>query len=175
MRTLCPTIRDRFYPPAPILRERAAVRGIVLDAGNRIALLHIVGRDQFGDRDHFELPGGGVEDGESFQAALHREMGEELGLTVKILAEVGRIANEYNLLQRRDVQHYFLVRAAGSRPADPTEEEKRLFREVLWVPAGEVLALYDTRPVENVGIEIHRRDRIALAAALDIGKELGVL
>lgn len=174
MKELCGTIRDRFYPPAPIERERTAVRGVVLDDKDRIALLHIVGRDQFGDRDHFELPGGGVEDGESFEAALHREMGEELGLTVDILAEVGSIANEYNLLRRRDVQHFYLLRATGTRPLARTAEEARLFREVLRVPAGEVLALYDARPVENVGVEIHARDRIALAAALALKKELGL-
>ena len=157
MRTLCPTIRDRFYPPAPILRERDAVRAVLLDGQDRIALLHIRGRDDFGDRDHFELPGGGVEPGESFEEALRREVEEELGIFPHILAEVGIIANEYNLLRRRDVQHFYLARAAGT------------------CPAGEVLALYDSRPVENVGIEIHRRDRIALAAALDIGRQLGAL
>lgn len=175
MRTLCPTIRDRFYPPAPILRERDAVRAVLLDGQDRIALLHIRGRDDFGDRDHFELPGGGVEPGESFEEALRREVEEELGIFPHILAEVGIIANEYNLLRRRDVQHFYLARAAGTCPAAPTAEERRLFGEVLWVPAGEVLALYDSRPVENVGIEIHRRDRIALAAALDIGRQLGAL
>lgn len=175
MRDLCEPIRDQFYPAAPIERERPAVRAVVLDGEGRIALLHIAGRDQFGDRDHFELPGGGVEDGESFEAALHREMEEELGLSIEILSEVGRIANEYNLLRRRDIQHFYLVRTRGTRPVNRTEEERRLFREVLWIPAGEILALYDTRPVDNVGIEIHRRDRIALAAALEIGRELGAL
>ena len=174
MRELCPVIRDTFYPPAPILRERLAVRAVALDGDGAVALLHIQGEDAFGQRDHFELPGGGVEPEESFEAALHREMGEELGKKIEILTEVGRIANEYNLLRRRDVQHFYLARVTGSVPPAPTEEERRLVKEVLWIPRREVLALYDTRPVANVGIEIHRRDRIALAAALAEAERLGI-
>ena len=175
MRVLCDTIHDEFYPPAPIERERPAVRGIVLNDQNQIALLHLLGRDVFADRDHYELPGGGVERGESFEQALHREMGEELGLTIEILAEVGIIANEYNRLRRRDVQHFYLARATGRRPMHRTALERKLVHGVVWFPASEILQMYDTRVVENVGIEVHRRDRIAVAEALRIGKELGVI
>lgn len=175
MKILCDTIKDTFYPPAPIERERDAVRAVLLNDKNEIALLHLYGTDEFAHRDHFELPGGGVEENESFESALQREMGEELGLDVKILSEVGIIANEYNRIRRRDIQHFYLARAVGTRPMARTESEKALVKEVLWVPAREILQLYDTRPVENVGIEIHRRDRIAIAAALEIGRELGIL
>ena len=175
MRVLCDTIQDTFYPPAPIERERPAVRGIVLNDKNEIALLHLLGLDVFANRDHFELPGGGVEDGETFKQALHREMGEELGLEVEILAEVGIIANEYNRLRRRDVQHFYLARAVGERPMHRTALEEKLVHGVVWFPAEEILRMYDTRPVENVGIEVHQRDRIAVAEALRIGRELGVL
>ncbi len=175
MKALCDTIKDTYYPPAPIERERSAVRGIVLDDMGRIVLNHIDGADEFGRRDHFETPGGGVEDGESLEAALRREMGEEVGLEIEILAEVGIIANEYFVLRRRDIQHYFLCRAVGRRPAHRTPEEQIMFAPAVWVPADEILRMYDTRPVENVGAEIHARDRIAIAEALRIGKELGLL
>ena len=175
MKILCDTIKDTFYPPAPIERERDAVRAILLNDKNEIALLHLLGRDVFADRDHYELPGGGVEAGETFEQALHREMGEELGLTIDILAEVGIIANEYNRLRRRDIQHFYLARAVGRRPMRRTALERKLVHGVVWFPAREILEMYDTRPVENVGIEVHCRDRIAVAEALKIGKELGVL
>ena len=175
MRILCDTIKDTFYPPAPIERERDAVRAVLLDGENRIALLHLFGVDEFAHRDHFELPGGGVEPKESFEETLHREMGEEIGLEVEILAEVGIIANEYNRLRRRDVQHFYLARAVGERPMHRTELEKKLVHGVVWFPAEEILHMYDTRPVENVGLAVHLRDRIAVAEALKIGKELGIL
>lgn len=44
---------------------------------------------------HWELPGGKVEDGESFAAALRRELHEELGLNAQIGAEVARSRYRY--------------------------------------------------------------------------------
>jgi 8-oxo-dGTP pyrophosphatase MutT (NUDIX family) len=65
-------------PDADALRIREAVRAIVLDPDDRILLVQF----RFpATGEHWALPGGGLEPGESDHQALHRELTEEVGLT----------------------------------------------------------------------------------------------
>jgi 8-oxo-dGTP pyrophosphatase MutT (NUDIX family) len=62
--------------------ERTAARLVVLDAAGRILLLHVqdLSNPQFGTV--WELPGGGIEAGESYTQAALRELREETGIEV---------------------------------------------------------------------------------------------
>ena len=57
-------------------RLRRATRAIVLDEADRILLVCF----DFGDRVVWATPGGGIEDGETDEHALRRELEEEAGL-----------------------------------------------------------------------------------------------
>jgi 8-oxo-dGTP diphosphatase len=57
-------------------RLRLAARAVVLDGTSAILLV----RFDFGDRVVWATPGGGVEDGETDEHALRRELAEEAGL-----------------------------------------------------------------------------------------------
>jgi 8-oxo-dGTP diphosphatase len=59
---------------------------VVFDSDQRILAVS--------DRGKYFLPGGGVEAGESAEAAVIREAIEETGMTIRIVREIGR-ANEY--------------------------------------------------------------------------------
>lgn len=79
-------------PPPPVAIEPGTVHvvGALLVADGRVLLGHrSPGRRWFPDV--WDLPGGHVEPGESSRAALVREVGEELGVTVRSAREHQRI------------------------------------------------------------------------------------
>lgn len=61
---------------------RPAARVIVLDADRRVLLQQ--GHEVSTDRRWWVMPGGGVEDGESFEEAARREVEEETGYVVDV-------------------------------------------------------------------------------------------
>jgi mutator protein MutT len=80
----------------------------------------------------WEFPGGKCEAGETLEACLMREIEEELGVTVRVGAEVFTVAHEY---PERVVQlHFFACELAG----DP---QALLGQEMRWVPRSELRAL----------------------------------
>ena len=66
---------------SPPLRLRDAARAVILDPAGRILLV----RFEFPDRSVWACPGGGLEPGESHEAALRRELREEVGLELEEL------------------------------------------------------------------------------------------
>ena len=98
--------------------ERSAVRVVLADAGQRILLFHARTADS---GDWWELPGGGIEPGESYLDAAVREISEETGLSLDPL-QVGppdwrRDTTWYSRGVRR-LQHEVVVlaRIAAERP-----------------------------------------------------------
>ena len=53
-------------------------------------------------REYYPLPGGGIEEKESLEEALYREIKEELGIVVKINKQI------YKIIDDTSVQHIFL-------------------------------------------------------------------
>jgi 8-oxo-dGTP pyrophosphatase MutT (NUDIX family) len=126
--------------------ERSAVRVVLADAGQRILLFHARTPDS---GDWWELPGGGIEAGESYLDAAVREIREETGLVLDP-GDVGppawrRDATWHSRGVRR-IQHEVVVlaRVAADQPdiidggRTPTELEDYVgFR---WWQAGDILA-----------------------------------
>jgi ADP-ribose pyrophosphatase YjhB (NUDIX family) len=62
------------------MSQRIAVRGIVLDEDGGLFCVKLKAYDGKPARKFWVIPGGGVTDQESLEAALHREMIEETGI-----------------------------------------------------------------------------------------------
>jgi 8-oxo-dGTP pyrophosphatase MutT (NUDIX family) len=100
--------------------ERDAVRVVLADASGRVLLFHVETEEVPGG--WWELPGGGIDPGESDQQAAVREIREETGLVLDP-AQIGPSAWRRNSTWRsrgkRRLQHEVVVFAqvAEDRPA----------------------------------------------------------
>ena len=79
----------------------------------------------------WEFPGGKMEAGEDADAALRRELREELDIAVESAREVFRHAHVYADGTRVELA-FFEVRAYGG------EARNRVFRRIAWVPVHEL-------------------------------------
>jgi len=81
------------------------------------------------------LPKGTPEAGESVEATALREVAEETGLEVRIVAPAGSIEYDFSVDGQRvhKVVNHFLMRPVGGDLRGHDQE----FEEVRWVPLGE--------------------------------------
>lgn len=128
--------------------ERSCVRVVLQDRGGRILLF----RARLASRspqDWWELPGGGIEPGESYQQTAVRELAEETGLIVSA-DQVGpprwRRTATWTARGIRRLQHEVVVpvRLDADRPAiadgGRTPDEREEYVEARWWEVGDVLA-----------------------------------
>jgi 8-oxo-dGTP diphosphatase len=84
----------------------------------------------------WEFPGGKVQDSESPEGALARELQEELGLTLVKSTELGRVRHKYAGTPEELEIRFFAAAIAESEPVP------RAFEEIAWVLPKE-LGSYD--------------------------------
>lgn len=127
-------------PPHVVVRE--AVRIVVVDEAGHLLLIRArdVTAPELGE--WWELPGGGLEPGESVVAAASRELWEETGLGVA-LTHVGEpswhrvVAYRFHGVIRVQMETVTTVAVAGVRPpcapADPDDYEREDHGGFSWV------------------------------------------
>ncbi len=129
-------LKDVEYQP------RTAARAI-LKKGNQIGLLHVT------KKKYYKLPGGGVDEGETIQQGLKREVKEELGCTFNLLREVGEIIEHRSHFGLVQTSHCFLGEVEEVGEPDFTEKEIENGFEIVWVTLDEAIELVKNSKPEN--------------------------
>ena len=143
-------------------RPRTAARAILFDK-DKIALLHVT-KFKF-----YKLPGGGVDDGESIEGTLVREINEEVGSKIKIGEEIGEIIEHRSQWELVQTSHCYFAKVTKKGKPNFTQKELDEGFEVVWVGIDEAIELVkNSKPGTYHGDFVIARD----LAFLKMGKRL---
>ena len=137
------SLKDNQFPDNGYNHTRSIVRAIVYNDNNEIALNYVLSDDRFGHRDYFETPGGGVEKGETLIEALRRELKEEVGAEIDQIVEIGRVVDFYNLIYRRNNNHYYMCHVTSLHEKHLTDKEIELNIQLKWMSIDEAIKNYE--------------------------------
>ena len=143
---------------------REAVRAIVFDDDNKIALLK-VSRDAY-----FKLPGGGVEIGEDFETALKRECLEEIGCEVTNIQPLGLTYEYWKEDTEKQISYCYVAKLHNQKGnPDLTQSEKDRGFETIWITLENAIqALESCTPIQWEGDYIPQRELMFLREFLSL-------
>lgn len=142
--------------------HRQAVRAVVLDSAGRIYLMRV------GKRHSHKLPGGGIDEGEDRLVALERELMEEVGVRVELIAELGELIEYRGSQQMKQTSYCYLVRQVGDKVANSLEvnEIANEMSEILVDDIDQAIALLDNDKPSDLGARFMlKRDLVILRTA----------
>ena len=151
---------------------RHVARAIVFDGEGYLYFVRAMRDDEFGRATLIETAGGGVEDGEELSDAVLREVREELGAKVELLAKIGTVSDYYNLIHRHNLNSYFLCKLTSVGKRSLTADEKNEFHlSTLRLRPDEAIAEYERRSDTRLGRLIAQRELPILRRAIEMMEE----
>jgi len=168
---LLASLKDDQYSFTYTDHVRLIARGVVYNEKKEIALIKLHGQDKFGDRNYYELPGGGVKDSETNDEAFVREIIEEVGWKVTIIAELGEVDDFYNLIHRENHNFYFLGSCLSFVGTKLDDYEKTIMEKVIWVSIDEAITIFKNMHNQGCATLVQRRELPILMLAKQKMKE----
>jgi len=106
----------------------------------------------------FTFPGGGLEDNETLEECVKREVLEETGITVKVLEKKVSITEYFS--DSVWTNHYFVCEYLnGDSATSLTEEEIHLGLDTVWKTMEEVLDIFENyETIHEHGPNVHNRE-----------------
>ncbi len=153
------SLTDTEWPMTYTSHDRTIVRAIVIDDDENFYFVRAERDDDFGRATIIETSGGGVEAGEDLDTAIKRELSEELGADVDILCKLGVVSDYYNLIHRRNINHYYLcrVKSFGAKHLMPDEIEQ-FHLSTLKLSYEDAIAEYELRTETPLGRLVANRE-----------------
>ena len=95
----------------------------------------------------YEIPGGGVEEGEGVKDGFLRECHEEVGCKVEIVKEIGRTLEVRYKKNMVNETFWYISKVVGEK-GDPifAEDEKECDFEIIWVSIEKAIELFNSSP-----------------------------
>jgi len=124
---------------------REAVRAVVIDEKNDIALLQVT------NEKYYKLPGGGIEKGENKVTALKRECLEEIGCNISVLDEIGIIVEYRKMFEIKQISYCYIAKVNGKKGKSQfTQKEIGEGFKQLWLPYEKALSLISNNIAINL-------------------------
>ena len=166
---ICLQLEDTQWERTFIYHDRHIARAMVVDDSGCFYFVGGHRNDAFGDVDWVETAGGGVEKDEPIEAAILREIREELGAEAEVMCKIGTVSDYYNLIRRHNINHYFLCRVRGFGERHLTEYEKSAFvLKVLSMTYHEAVDAYEACRTSPFGTLVGNRELPILHRAQEI-------
>lgn len=163
---------DDSWPNLGTNNTRNIVRAIIIDKDKNFYFVNPTRDDEFGKLNFIETSGGGVEKGETLHEALKREIKEELGFDIEIITFLGEVIDYYNLIKRKNLNHYFLVEVTSVGKTHLTKDEENYFHlQPLKISYSDALAFYAKNKDTKLGKLIYNREVPVLELANTIIKD----
>lgn len=162
-------LQDTQWPFSAVDHDRLIARAVAVDDEGFFYFVRAQRDDEFGRATLIETSGGGVEEGEELEAAIRRELREELGAEVEILCRIGTVSDYYNLIRRHNLNHYFLCRVRSFGEKKLTRDEIESYHlSTLRLRFGEAVAAYDKCACTPLGRLIANRELPVLRRAKEL-------
>ena len=158
MKPLSLTLNDHQFPFTGVSHVRRIARALLENEQGLFAFHHILADDKFGHRDYLETPGGGIDEGETPEAAMIREVEEECGLKSRVVLFMGVVKDAYNLIQRSNHQYFFYAKVVGQGKKHWTPQEHTLIHQLHWLTLQEAKAWYTRLPAQGISQLIKQRE-----------------
>lgn len=162
-------LQDTEWEKTYITHDRIIARGIVFDDDLNFYFVRVKRDDEFGMATYIETSGGGVESDENLYDAIQRELGEELGVSVTVLGEIGFVSDYYNIINRHNLNHYFLCKVISFGNKHLTEDEiNKWHLSTVKLSLDEAINTYKKNATTKIARLVYNREMPILLHAKEI-------